>query len=209
MRFFLLGLSVGLVPLCVFVALEMLTSGPGGWMEQSEIVGSFIVPGIRILLLTIPVSTGYALIVDEVLDLSVVLAKTWRYLFGKWVITFATVIPVLVTILYLGLMAGPLAVLYGLLVCFGVVAPFLSPAMDRKTGHAISSITSSYSQFSFRIRLSPYLRQKVLKAFVTRQFSNWKMHYSQNMFGCMFLIRDSAASGTFQIALIFCEKKTN
>jgi len=129
-RLFLLGLFIGLGLPSIYILLDILTTQ---WYDWSELafVQNFVVLGLRVLTLTIPITTGYSLIVDEIMDLSIVFAKTLRYIFGIWLIGIGTVVSFLTLLLFLyairdeslaTIVSDPTAIFFAMFISLGFLA---------------------------------------------------------------------------------------
>ncbi len=95
---FMAGLGLGLGLPCVFILLTVIPA-VNEW-SYTPFAETIVIPSFQLLLLTIPFTTGYALIVDEVLSLSGVFRNSLRYLFAKWTIVFFTFLPLLLLLVY-------------------------------------------------------------------------------------------------------------
>ncbi|MEX2505645.1 MAG: serine/threonine-protein kinase [Pseudohongiellaceae bacterium] len=99
-RLFLLGLAVGLGIPCADIVLSVVSSAYAAW-ALGPFSEQFVTPMILLLVLSVPVTTSYALVVDEVMDLRIVFAKAVRYLLGRWLISLIAAVPFLLLIQYL------------------------------------------------------------------------------------------------------------
>ncbi|MDT8399890.1 MAG: serine/threonine-protein kinase [Pseudomonadales bacterium] len=97
---FLIGLGIGLGIPSADIVLSVASPAYAGW-ASGPFSEQFVTPAMFLLVLSVPVTTSYALIVDEVMDLRIVFAKAVRYLLGKWLISVITAIPFILLAQYL------------------------------------------------------------------------------------------------------------
>ena len=99
-KLFLMGLAIGLGVPCADIVLTVLSPAYSSW-AYGPISEQFFTLALMLFVLSVPVTTSYALIVDEVMDLRVTFAKAARYLLGRWLISFITAIPFILLLQYL------------------------------------------------------------------------------------------------------------
>jgi hypothetical protein len=91
-RVFVVGLLVGTGPILVEVLLELLVPPFGAYMSQPAVraaAGLIVYP----LLISIPISTGYAVVVDQVLSVRLVVRTAIRYALARATIVGLCAVP--------------------------------------------------------------------------------------------------------------------
>lgn len=89
---FLGGLAAGVAPLLIVVGLEWLVPAVDRLTDQpgAQFYGAF---GIYLPLLSIPVSTTYAVLAHRVLDLRLILGRAFRLALARWSLDLAIALP--------------------------------------------------------------------------------------------------------------------
>ena len=99
-KLFLAGLTLGLGIPSIDIVLTVAFPVYSQWIT-ARISDQFLTPALQLCVLTIPITTSYAMVVDEVMDLRIAFAKAARYLLGKWLISAITAIPFALLLQYL------------------------------------------------------------------------------------------------------------
>jgi hypothetical protein len=87
---FLSGLLLGLLPLSIHIVLETISPAYHAW---STSLGQLLSRTARAFLLTIPLTTTYAVVFSRVLDVRVIIRRTLQYTFARATLTVATLVP--------------------------------------------------------------------------------------------------------------------
>ncbi len=100
LRIFLSGLAVGCGPMFVALLLQSISPAVHEWMAQprgSRVIG----PILRLFLISVPVSTAYAVLVHHVLDVRLVLRKAVQYALAQYSLIVVATAPLLWMLGYL------------------------------------------------------------------------------------------------------------
>jgi protein kinase-like protein len=99
-RLFVAGLIAGFVPMAVDVLLEFMIPAFGAWMDRPDVrpwAGLVVYP----LLLSVPLTTSYAVAVDQVLSVRLVVRQAIRYALTRATIVGMLGVPFAVLLVYL------------------------------------------------------------------------------------------------------------
>ena len=139
-RLFVAGLILGFVPMAGDVLLEFAIPSFGAWMNRPDVrpwSGLIFYP----LLLSVPLTTGYAVVVDQVLSVRLVVRRAIRYALARASIVGLLVVPFAISLWYLyshrnepvrALLQGPRPLVLGALL--GVGATLLLLRRELLTG---------------------------------------------------------------------------
>jgi len=87
---FLTGLTLGLLPLSLNIVLE---TASGSYRRFSAAHRAEVVTTALVFLLTIPFTTTYAVLIDKVLDVRVLIRRTLQYALARTTLAAATLVP--------------------------------------------------------------------------------------------------------------------
>jgi GAF domain-containing protein len=96
---FLTGLAIGSLPMMIDVILEILIPEFSAWMSvpSHRFAGALI---LYPLLLTVPVTTAYSVLVQRVLDARLIIRQALRYALARYSVLAVAAIPFLLIIFY-------------------------------------------------------------------------------------------------------------
>lgn len=99
-KVFVVGLLVSLVPPLIFIVVTSISPAAAEFV-LSESVEPFIFPLMQTFVISAPLLTSYAVLVENILPVNVILNRTLRFALGKLFFYILLLAPVALTILYL------------------------------------------------------------------------------------------------------------
>lgn len=99
-KVFILGLLVTIVPAVTYIALWGISTDLRQFVESDQNV-SFVEPFIHALVIATPIITTYAVLVERLLPINILLRQIFRYWLGNGFITLAIALPLLLLTYFL------------------------------------------------------------------------------------------------------------
>lgn len=88
---FVAGLSVTVLPISAFVFAEVLIDPFAEWMNEDGRI--FLLPAIEACILLVPLATAYAVLVDEVLPVRILVRQALRFGLARAIVGIAVILP--------------------------------------------------------------------------------------------------------------------